>query len=118
MFTKIIFRSRRNGQKLPDYSLEKAAAMGFGAVLFEGDIGFYGKSGVARARNFGVHYHGLPEGADDTFFLCKEHRPGVLSGVTCVYQTPKGYVVDDQDVDAFDRAFPLKKKQRLPGQIF
>ena len=33
------------GKKLLDYSLEKAAAMGFGAVLFEGNIGFYGKSG-------------------------------------------------------------------------
>ena len=32
------------GKKLLDYSLGKATAMGFGAVLFEGNIGFYGKS--------------------------------------------------------------------------
>ena len=38
------------GKKLLDYSLEKAAAMGFGAVLFEGNIGFYGKSGFTYAR--------------------------------------------------------------------
>ena len=106
------------GKKLLDYSLEKAAALGFGAVLFEGNIGFYGKSGFDYARKFGIRYHDLPEGADDSFFLCKELIPGYLDGVTGVYQTPKGYYVDDADVEAFDREFPQKIKQKLPGQIF
>ena len=35
-----------------------------------------------------------------------------------VYQTPKGYYVDDQDVEAFDRQFPPKEKLKLPGQLF
>ena len=111
-------KRRGFGKKLLDYSLEKAAAMGFGAVLFEGNIGFYGKSGFAYARGFGIRYHDLPEGADDSFFLCKELRPGYLSGITGVYQTPQGYYVPDEDVERFDRAFPPKEKLRLPGQIF
>lgn len=106
------------GKMLLDYSLEKAAALGFGAVLFEGNIGFYGKSGFAYARNFGIRYHDLPEGADDSFFLCKELIPGYLDGVTGVYRTPQGYYVDDRDVEEFDKAFPPKVKLRLPGQIF
>ena len=106
------------GKKLLDYSLEQAAAMGFGAVLFEGNIGFYGKSGFDYARNFGIRYHDLPEGADDSFFLCKELIPGYLTGITGVYQTPQGYYVDDKDVEAFDRDFPPKQKLKLPGQIF
>ena len=106
------------GKKLLDYSLEKAAAMGFGAVLFEGNIGFYGKSGFDCARNFGIRYHDLPEGADDSFFLCKELIPGYLDDVTGVYQTPQGYYVADADVEEFDKAFPPKEKLKLPGQIF
>ena len=106
------------GKKLLDYSLEQAAAMGFGAVLFEGNIGFYGKSGFDYARKFGIRYHDLPEGADDSFFLCKELIPGYLDGITGVYQTPQGYYVDDADVEAFDRDFPPKVKLKLPGQIF
>ena len=106
------------GKKLLDHSLEKAAAMGFGAVLFEGNIGFYGKSGFDYARSFGIRYHDLPEGADDSFFLCKELIPGYLRDVTGVYQTPQGYYVDDADVEAFDQNFPPKEKLRLPGQIF
>ena len=106
------------GKKLLDASLEKAAGMGFGAVLFEGNIGFYGHSGFDYARRFGIRYHDLPEGADDSFFLCRELIPGYLSGITGVYQTPQGYYVDDADVEAFDRAFPPKQKLKLPGQLF
>ena len=106
------------GKKLLDYSLERAAAMGFGAVLFEGNIGFYGHSGFTYARDFGIRYHELPEGTDDSFFLCRELIPGYLDGITGVYQTPQGYYVDDQDVEEFDKDFPHKEKLRLPGQIF
>ena len=106
------------GKKLLDYSLEKAKALGFGAVLFEGNIGFYGKSGFDYARNFGIRYHDLEEGEDDSFFLCKELIPGYLKGVTGVYQTPQGYYVDPDDAEAFDAGFPPKEKLKLPGQLF
>ncbi|MBR5649520.1 GNAT family N-acetyltransferase [Pseudobutyrivibrio sp.] len=106
------------GKAILDYSIEKATEMGFGAVLFEGNIDFYGKSGFDYARNYGIRYHDLPEGADDSFFLCKELIPGYLDGVTGVYQTPQGYYVKDEDVEEFDKGFPPKKKLRLPGQIF
>ena len=106
------------GKILLDYSLEKAAQMGFGAVLFEGNIAFYGKSGFDYASRFGIRYHDLPEDADASFFLCRELIPGYLDDVTGVYQTPQGYYVDDADVDAFDRDFPPKEKLKLPGQLF
>jgi len=106
------------GKKLLDFSLERAAAMGFGAVLFEGNIGFYGKSGFVYARRFGIRYHDLPDGADDSFFLAKELIPGYLAGVTGVYQTPRGYYVDETEAEAFDRLFPPKEKRKLPGQLF
>ncbi len=106
------------GKILLDYSLEKAAELGFGAVLFEGNIGFYGKSGFDYSSKFGIRYHDLPEDADSTFFLCKELTPGYLDGVTGVYQTPQGYYVDDADVEEFDKGFPYKEKLKLPGQIF
>ena len=106
------------GKAILDYSLEKAAEMGFGAVLFEGNIGFYGNSGFDYASKFGIRYHDLPEDADSSFFLCKELIPGYLDGITGVYQTPKGYYVEDPDVEEFDKNFPPKEKLKLPGQIF
>ncbi len=106
------------GKALLDYSLEKAKGLGYGAVLFEGNIGFYGKCGFDYSSKFGIRYHDLPEGADSSFFLCKELVPGYLDGITGIYQTPHGYYVDDSDVEEFDKGFPPKKKLKLPGQIF
>ena len=111
-------KRRGYGKLLLDATLERAAAMGFGAVLFEGNIDFYGKSGFTFARDFSIRYHDLPEGADDSFFLCRELIPGYLRGITGVYQTPQGYYVDETDVETFDRSFSPKEKLRLPGQIF
>ena len=76
------FKRQGFGKMLLDFSLEKAAAFGCGALCFEGNIGFYGKSGFAYASDFGIRYHGLPEGADASFFLC---------GTSCA-RVCRGYV--------------------------
>ena len=79
------------GKILLDYSLEKAKKLGCGAVCFEGNIDFYGKSGFTTADKFGIRYHGLP---------------------------PQGYFVDEAEAEAFDKEFPPKEKLKLPGQLF
>ena len=106
------------GKILLDYSLEKAAELGCGALCFEGNIEFYGKSGFRQASEYGIRYHGLPEGADASFFLCKELIPGYLDGVTGEYATPAGYLVDEEKAKEFEQQFPYKEKRKLPGQIF
>ncbi len=106
------------GKILLDYSLEKAAEMGFGAVCFEGNIDFYGKSGFTFASKFGIRYHGLPEDADSSFFVCRELIPGYLDGITGEYATPQGYFIDEAAAEEFDKAFPHKEKLKLPGQLF
>ena len=109
------------GKHLLDFTLDRAAALGFGAVCFEGNIDFYGKSGFTVASRFGVRYHGLPEGEDASFFLCKELLPGYLSGVTGEYAPPEGYFAAERAAEAFERfdaLFPVKEKLKLPGQLF
>ena len=106
------------GKILLDESIQKAAQLGCGALCFEGNIAFYGKSGFTHASAFGLRYHGVPEGEDASFFLCKELIPGYLDGVTGEYTPPKGYFVDEAEAEAFDRSFAPKVKRKLPGQIF
>jgi len=106
------------GKILLDYSLEKAAELGCGALCFEGNIAFYGNSGFTYASEYGIRYHGLQEGEDATFFLCRELIPGYLEGITGEYATPQGYFVDEAAAEAYDKTFPHKEKLVLPGQIF
>ena len=112
------YKRKGYGKILLDYSLKKAAEAGAGALCFEGNIDFYGKSGFAPASNFGIRYHGLPEGEDSSFFLCKELVSGYLKGITGEYTTPKGYFVDEADAEKFDKEFVYKAKLKLPGQLF
>lgn len=112
------FQRKGYGKILLDYSIAKAASLGCGALCFEGNIDFYGKSGFTFARNFGIRYHGLPEDADDSFFLCKELTNGYLDGITGEYFTPRGYFISEEEMEKFDKMFPHKEKRTLPGQIF
>ena len=106
------------GKILLDYSLEKAAEFGCGALCFEGNINFYGKSGFTYASEFGIRYHGLPEGADASFFLCKELKKGYLDGISGEYTPPKGYFVDEAAAEEFDKQITPKEKLKLPTQLF
>lgn len=108
------------GKILLDYSLEKAREFGCPALCFEGNILFYGKSGFDYASKFGIRYHGLPEGEDASFFLCKELIPGYFNGITGEYSTPKGYFVCETDPEGFteyEKTFPYMEKKVLPGQL-
>ena len=112
------FKRQGYGKMLLDHSLERARALGCGALCFEGNIHFYGKSGFTYAREYGLRYHGLPKDADDSFFLCRELLPGYLDGVTGEYAPPQGYFVDEAEAEEFDRSFPPKVKLRLLTQLF
>lgn len=112
------YKRQGYGKALLDFTMQRAAEMGFGAVCMEGNISFYGKSGFSQASRFGLRYHGMPKDADTPFFLCKELTKGYLDGVTGEYATPKGYFVDEAESEAFDSLFPPKQKLRLPGQLW
>ena len=112
------YKRQGYGKILLDYSMEKAAELGAGALCFEGNIDFYGKSGFVVASTMGIHYYDEPREAVVPYFLCKELKKGYLDGVTGVYHTPEGYFVDEQEAEAFDRKFPPKEKLKLPGQLF
>ncbi len=115
------YKRQGYGKLLLDASLEQAAALGCGALCFEGNILFYGKSGFTYASRFGIRYHDLPEDADASFFLCRELIPGYLNGVTGVYGPPEGYFAAEKEpeaFEAFDAQFPPKEKLKLPGQLF
>lgn len=111
------FERQGYGKILLDYTMERAREYGIQALCFEGDINFYGKSGFDYARNFGIRYHGLPEGMDDSFFLCKELEKGYLDDVTGEYATPEVYFVNEEQAEVFDKKFPPKENLKLDSQI-
>ena len=112
------YKRQGYGKMLLDYSMEQARAMGAGALCFEGNIDFYGKSGFVVASTKGIHYYDEPRGEVVPYFLLKELEEGYLDGIEGVYHTPQGYFVDEAEAEEFDKRFPPKEKLKLPGQLF
>lgn len=111
------FKRQGYGKALLDYSMEKAKELGAGALCFEGNIDFYGKSGFVVASTRNIHYYAEPREEFVPYFLLKELREGFLDGVSGVYHTPEGYFVDEAEAEEFDASFPPKEKLKLPGQL-
>lgn len=112
------YKRKGYGKKLLDYSMQRAEEAGAGALFITGNIAFYGKSGFVPAKTKGIVY--APDPSAD-YFLVKELKDGFLSGKTGVYSDPDLYFVADKDPEAFEsfeRTFPEKQKQTLPGQLF
>lgn len=111
------YKRKGYGKALLDFSLDKAKALGVGAICMEGDIRFYGKSGFVVASTRNIHYYAEPKEEVVPYFLLKELQEGFLDGIAGTYQTPQGYFVDEKKAEMFDANFPLKKKLKLPGQL-
>ena len=98
--------------------MKQARKLGAGALAITGNIDFYGKSGFVPAKTKGICYADDP--AADYFLIC-ELEPGFLEGISGTYRDPAGYFVCEQDpvgFAQFEATFPVKQKQKLPGQLF
>lgn len=114
------YKRKGYGITLLNYALEKAKALGYGAVFMEGNIDFYCHAGFVLASSLHIHYHAEPRESEVPYFLGLELIPGYLDGVEGTYHTPKGYYVamdDPEGFEAFERQFPEKEKKVLPGQL-
>lgn len=106
------------GKILLDYAIVEASKLGYKAILLEGNFDFYSKCGFKKASDYNIKYHGFPEGEDQSFFLCRELQEGVLNNIKGEYATPVVYLVNENNLEEFDKQFPKKIKKKLPGQLF
>ena len=109
------------GKILLDFALEKATALGVGAIAMTGNIDFYGKCGFDIASKKGIRYAEAEPGDDIVpYFLLSELIPGYLDGVTGTFKEPDGYFVCEkypEQFAAYEASFPAKAKLKLPGQL-
>ena len=111
------YQKRGFGSQLINDSLEKARNLGCGAVAITGNPRYYHRFGFRDARSMGIYYGDIPRSKETPFFMIKELIPGYLAGIVGTYTDPPGYLVPEDEVEAFDAAFPPKEKLKLPGQL-
>ena len=96
-------------------TMQRAASMGFAGVVITGNPAYYHRFGFRPAIDFGILYEG---GVSFPEFMAAELTPGSLSAVSgCTSFAPEFSMIREEDVLAFDAAFPKKERLRLPGQL-
>lgn len=105
------------GSRLIAFTLEQARALGYPAVVITGAPAYYHRFGFESASAHGIFYEGMDPREESPFFMVKFLDPAADGALKGVYTDPACYFPDVAAVEAFDRAFPPKVKEKRPGQL-
>ena len=101
------------GKRLMEDSFQRAAALGWEAIVIVGDPNNYVGCGFQSCKKHRVH---LEDGTYPAAMLVKELKPGALAGRSWVYRQSPAYEFDEEEARRFDDALPPMEKKRLPCQ--
>ena len=107
------YQRRGCGKALLEYSFEKAAEMGFEAIVIFGNPENYISRGFKSCKRYNV---AISEGVYPVALLVKELREGTLSGTGWIYEESSAFEFDEAAADEFDRDFPQMEKGYNPSQ--
>lgn len=103
------------GTKLIDHTVEIAKKMGFRAIIIFGDPSYYHRFGFENAKKFHIH---TAEGENFEPFMAKELYAESLHGITGRFFEDGAFNVGEEELELFDREFPIKEKKVTDTQLF
>lgn len=107
------YQRRGYGKKLLEHSLEKAAEMGFEAVVIFGNPENYITAGFKSCKKYNV---AISEGVYPVPLLVKELKAGALAGKSFIYKESEAYVFAPEKAEEFDKTFEQMPKEYRPSQ--
>ena len=108
------FHRQGIGKALVMHSMERARAMGFGAVLIVGVPEYYPKLGFQRASEYGLT---IADNSAGDAFMAYELVPGYLHGGGVYHSWPPEYDQSENDEAGFRTFHRGFMTQRFPGQL-
>lgn len=110
------YQGRGLGEKLIEYSLEKAKKLGYDTVFITGNHKYYNRIGFESASKYGIY---LDENRDGefVFFMVKVLKDGALNGASGILEFNACFEPSQEEIEEFDSQFPPKVKEIRPGQL-
>lgn len=99
------------GSKLIKYTLKNAKKIGYTAVVLTGNPEYYERFGFKPASKYGIFYAGM-ENEENPFFMIKVFNRRKIKRIYGSYKQPEVYLVDKNELEEFDKKFPIKKKRK------
>lgn len=101
------FQRQGYGKRLLKYSLDKAANLGYEAVVIFGNPENYISSGFKSCKKHDVS---LENGEFPVPLLVRELKEGALAGHKWIFRESSAYNIDMGGFDEFDKDFPQMEK--------
>ena len=107
------YQRKGYGKQLIEYSFEKAAALGYEAVVIFGSPANYVSRGFQSCRKYKVC---VENGTYPAAMLVKELVPGALDGRTWIYKESPAMQIREEDAKRFDDTLEKMEKKWQPSQ--
>ena len=111
------YQGRGYARKLIESTCDMAKQMGYAMVLITGNPDLYHRFGFDSADKYGITYEGVPDDMETPFFMCKVLDEQKAQAVKGIYSDPAVYMVEESEVDEFDKSFVPKVKEKREGQL-
>lgn len=112
------YQGKGYGSALIRFTLERAREQGWPAVVITGNPAYYSRFGFEPAGKYGIHHAMVSREEEFPVFQIKVLDPSRLPPAPGTYRDPACYDPALKGVEEFDRSFPEKKKEVLPGQLW
>lgn len=114
------FQKQGLGEKLAQAAIIQAREEGISHLVIFGNPAYYPKYGFVTASDYGIYLDGQnKEEVLDFVMVLDLQKDGSVTPKNgpWLYRDPEGYEVDEEELVIFDLRFPLKKKEKRPGQL-
>ena len=111
------YQKKGYGEKLINYTIEKAKELGFDAIVITGNPNYYKKFGFESCSKYKIYYEGLDKNEEAPFFMIKILNDNNIENLKGIYSDPDCYKADEKELEEFDKKFPFKIKEKIEGQI-
>lgn len=110
------YQKQGYGEKLINYTINKAKLLGYDAIIITGNPDYYQKYGFVSASKYEIYYEGM-EKEETPFFMIKILDENKVKELKGIYSDPKCYNIDELKLLEFDKLFPKKQKEKRENQL-
>lgn len=112
------YQHKGYGEKLINYTLDKAKELGYSCIFITGNQDYYKKYGFVSASKYNIYYEGLEPNEEYPFFMIKILNKDKFDIKEGIYTDLEVYTnIDNKDLEIFNKNFPHKEKLKLEGQL-
>ena len=105
------------GQELIRYSIDRAKDLGYDAIFITGNPIYYNRFGFEAACKYGIFLDENRNPSEANFFMVNVMTQGTLDGLAGVYVFDPCFDPSNEELEEFDKQFPLKIKEKREGQF-